>query len=133
MVKPTHNLMAYNSQIAVDAKYKFIIATDVSNKKDYQLLSHMAYQTQKIVSNDSMKVIADEGYYSAKEIDECMNDTIDVINLIGITLFRELIRAIQNNDIEQIREKIALHIAYFYTTWLYFFKMLEFYGMRGEK
>ena len=31
MVKPAHNLMAYNTQIVVDDKYKFIVATDVSS------------------------------------------------------------------------------------------------------
>ncbi len=32
MTKPAHNLMAYNTQIAVDGKYKFIVATDISSK-----------------------------------------------------------------------------------------------------
>ena len=30
MSKPAHNLMAYNSQIAVDNTYKFIVNTDIS-------------------------------------------------------------------------------------------------------
>ena len=33
MSKPAHNLMAYNSQIAVDDTYKFIVATDISTKQ----------------------------------------------------------------------------------------------------
>ena len=32
MRKPAHHLMAYNTQIAVDGKYKFIVATDISTK-----------------------------------------------------------------------------------------------------
>lgn len=30
MRKPAHHLMAYNTQIAVDGKYKFIVASDIS-------------------------------------------------------------------------------------------------------
>jgi len=43
MRKPAHNLMAYNSQIVVDDKYKFIIATDISTKgSDSDQLHKMA-------------------------------------------------------------------------------------------
>ena len=43
MVKPAHNLMAYNVQIAVDNKYKFIVATNVSSiGQDTNQLYNMA-------------------------------------------------------------------------------------------
>ncbi len=288
MVKPAHNLMAYNSQIAVDAKYKFIVATDVSSEgNDNQKLHHMATQTKAITQNDKGVFLADSGYYSAKEIDKCLQDGIEtitpipdkskqqkdrgyftpkefqydkdkdcyicpnnqtltkspssntknnatinyfyragsktcnacalrdkcipkktaykrvtrsqyahtieaytqkmqshkakefikqrgsivehpfgtikrnlewehylvrgktkvegenalimftynfkrLINLIGITLFRELILAIKDNNLEQIREKIALHIACFYAVWFYYLKMIGFYELRIE-
>jgi len=32
MRKPAHHLMAYDTQIAVDGKYKFIVTTDISTK-----------------------------------------------------------------------------------------------------
>jgi transposase len=288
MIKPAHNLMAYNSQIAVDAKHKFIVATDVSSEgNDNQKLHQMAQETKAITHNEKGIFLADSGYYSAKEIDECEANGIETVvaipnktkqqkdrgyftpkefqydkdsdcyicpnnqtltkssstiikengtkyyvyragsktckecplrekcipqktaykrisrsqyantieaytqkmqshkakelikqrgsivehpfgtikrnlgwehylvrgkekvsgenalimftynfkrllNLIGIALFRELIRAIKDNNLEQIRTKIALHIASFYTLWLYYFKMIGFYELRVE-
>jgi len=49
-----------------------------------------------------------------------------LLNLIGITLFKKLCKAIKNNNLTQIREEIALYISlflqnmiYFYTTFFY--------------
>ena len=79
MVKPAHNLMAYNTQIVVDSKWKFIVATDVSSKNnDNSKLHQMALKTKEIVNNDNMTLLADAGYYSAKEIDKCYKDNIDI-------------------------------------------------------
>jgi len=288
MVKPAHNLMAYNSQIAVDSKHKFIIATEVSSDApDNNKLHHMATQTKAITQNNKGVFLGDSGYYSAKEIDKCEADAIEtyvaipnkskrqkdrgyftpdkfeydqesdyyicpnnqklsktptpsvssngtkkyfyragsktckacglkdqcipqktayksvtrleysdtiknytkkmkshkakefirqrgsivehpfgtikrnlgwehylvrgktkvegenalimfaynfkrLLNLIGIVLFRELIQAIKNNDIEAIKAKIAHHIACFYTIWLNYPKIVEFIEMRRE-
>jgi len=289
MVKPAHNLMAYNAQIAVDAKHKFIVATEVSSdNNDNQKLHHMATQTKAITQNDNGAFLGDSGYYSAKEIEKCEADGIEtyvaipnqskpqksrgyftqdefqydkdndyyicpnnqiltkspssttkengtkkyfyragsktckacpirnqcipsktaykrvtklqysetittyikkmqshkakelikqrgsivehpfgtikrnlgwehylvrgkpkvegenalimftynfkrLINLIGIALFRELILAIKDNNLEQIRSKIALHIACFYSIQLYYYKIIGFYGSRINK
>jgi len=53
-----------------------------------------------------------------------------LLNLIGIALFRELIQAIKDNNLEQIRTKIAHHIACFYSLLYYYLKMIGFYEMR---
>jgi len=79
MVKPAHNLMAYNSQIAVDKKYKFIVATDVSSGKDVDQLHNMAIKTKEITGCDNLVIVADTGYYSPKELKKCADDTIEVI------------------------------------------------------
>lgn len=80
MSKPAHNLMAYNSQIAVDGRYKFIVATDVTSKGgDKQELHRMAKQTQEAIENESVTITADKGYYSTVEIKQCLDDTINVI------------------------------------------------------
>ena len=79
MHKPAHHLIAYNSQIAVDGKYKFIVATDISSKGiDHDQLYPMAIQAKEVTSNDQMKVAADAGYYSSKEIKKCSDEGIDV-------------------------------------------------------
>lgn len=80
MSKPAHNLMAYNSQIAVDNKYKFIVATDISTQgHDLDQLHNMATKTKEIVDNPHMIVTADKGYYSTREIKKCIEDDIETI------------------------------------------------------
>lgn len=80
MSKPAHNLMAYNSQIAVDGRYKFIVATDITSEGgDKQELHRMAKQTQEAIDNDAVTITADKGYYSTVEIKQCLDDTINVI------------------------------------------------------
>ena len=80
MVKPAHNLMAYNSQIVVDDTFKFIVATEVSSDgNDYGKLHSMATQTKEITKNDDITIVADTGYYSAKEIEKCQEDGIDAV------------------------------------------------------
>ena len=80
MSKPAHNLMAYNSQIAVDDKYKFIVATDIStNGHDLDQLHNMAKKSKEITNNPNMIVTADKGYYSTKELKKCMEDGIETI------------------------------------------------------
>ncbi len=80
MSKPAHNLMAYNSQIAVDNKYKFIIATDIStNGHDLDQLYNMAIKSKEILDNEDMIITADKGYYSTREIKKCIEDGIETI------------------------------------------------------
>jgi len=83
MKKPAHNLMAYNSQIVVDEKFKFIVATNISSKgNDTQLLHKMAKETKenlKIDKDTTLNIVADTGYYSAKELKKCKEDNINAI------------------------------------------------------
>ena len=80
MSKPAHNLMAYNSQIAVDDRYKFIVATDIStNGHDLDQLHNMAIRSKEITDNPNMIVTADKGYYSSKELKKCIEDKIETI------------------------------------------------------
>ena len=80
MVKPSHNLMAYNVQIAVDSSFKFIVATDVSSVgQDTDQLYNMASKSKEITQNEEMTIVGDSGYYSAKEIDKCNEDGINTV------------------------------------------------------
>ena len=80
MVKPAHNLMAYNSQIVVDEKFKFIVATDVSSdNNDHGKLYEMAQKVKEITNHKKMTILADTGYYSAKEIQKCQKSNINAI------------------------------------------------------
>ncbi len=80
MRKPSHNLMAYNSQIVVDDTYKFIIATDISTKgSDTDQLHKMAIQTKEILDKEELDITADMGYNNAIEIKKCYDDNINPI------------------------------------------------------
>lgn len=80
MVKSAHNLMAYNSQICVDDKFKFIVATDITSQgTDKQELHKMAMQTKEVISNPDLVILADKGYYSAAEIKKCVDDGIKTL------------------------------------------------------
>jgi transposase len=77
MVKPSHNLMAYNSQIVVDGKYKLILATDVSSEgQDYHQLYPMAKEAKAILDQDHLNIVADAGYYGAKQVNDCKKENI---------------------------------------------------------
>ena len=80
MCKPAHNLMAYNSQIAVDDTYKFIIATQISTEGgDKKELYPMTKQIKEIIDNEDLTVTADKGYASSMQIKKCLENTINVI------------------------------------------------------
>jgi hypothetical protein len=69
--------MAYNSQIVVDGKYKFIVATDVSSEgQDYHQLYPMAKQAKAIFGQDHLNIVADAGYYGAKQVNDCKKENI---------------------------------------------------------
>ncbi len=72
--------LGYNSQICVDDKYKFIVATDItSSGSDKQELHKMAVQTKEVIDNPDLIITADKGYYSAVEIKKCFDDNINTI------------------------------------------------------
>ena len=80
MVKPSHNLMAYNTQIAVDNDYKFIVATDVVLEgNDSHQLYNMAVKSKEITNNETTTITADAGYFDAQEIKKCIEDNIDIV------------------------------------------------------
>ena len=73
-------LLGYNSQIAVDDTFKFIVATDIStNGHDLDQLYNMAIKSKEIVDNKNMIVTADKGYYSSVEIKKCIDAGIETV------------------------------------------------------
>jgi len=69
-----------NSQICVDDKFKFIVATDVTSQgTDKQELHHMAMQTKEVITSTDLVILADKGYYSAAEIKKCVDDDIKTL------------------------------------------------------
>ncbi|WP_340083911.1 IS1182 family transposase [Siminovitchia sp. FSL H7-0308] len=68
--------VAYNMQSSVDNKHKLIVTLDVVNDvNDQSQLSPMVSKTNEILSKNTDRVIvADTGYYNAKEIKDCLDD-----------------------------------------------------------
>ena len=86
MIKPAHNLMAYNAQIVVDDTFKFIVATEVSSdNNDYGKLYTMAKEVKEITDAKEITILADTGYYSALEIEKCQKENIDTVVAIPNT------------------------------------------------
>lgn len=73
--------VSYNSQIAVDDTYKFIVATEITpHGNDMKELHKMAIESKKIVGKEvETTVVADTGYFSANELQKCHEDGIETI------------------------------------------------------
>jgi len=72
-------VVAYNVQIAVDAKYKLIAAYEVTNDtNDLRQLTHMATQAKQALQVEELEVVADAGYYDGDEVAACQAQGIEV-------------------------------------------------------
>jgi transposase len=80
MRTPHGHQVAYNAQIAVDAKHKLIVAFDLTNDgNDQQQLHPMAVQGKAAVAADTVTVVADTGYSSGEQGARCEQDGITPI------------------------------------------------------
>ncbi len=69
--------VCYNVQTTVDSRHKLIIDHEVTNKAtDHDQLSQMSKRAKEILGVDELEVLADKGYYDAKEIKECVENGI---------------------------------------------------------
>lgn len=64
--------VCYNAQTAVDDKHKLIVTQEVTNEPtDRMLLSSMAIAAKEELEVETLAVMADTGYSSAKQLEEC--------------------------------------------------------------
>jgi transposase len=69
--------ICHNVQIAVDDKNHLVVAVDVTSQAvDKEQLHNIASQAKDNLRIDEMTVIADKGYYSAKQFEKCAKDNI---------------------------------------------------------
>ena len=74
--------VAYNLQSAVDDKHNLIVDFDLTNTTDISALapmSIMARQALQLEDDKTLTVLADKGYYSAKQIAQCHDHHIDTL------------------------------------------------------
>jgi transposase len=71
--------VAYNCQTAVDEKHHLVVDHEVVNHPtDQNELYGMAKKAKETLGADSLKVVADMGYYHGEEIKKCEEDNITV-------------------------------------------------------
>ena len=70
-------MVGYNLQTAVDVDHHLIVAHEVTNAlSDRRQLARMAQQARTVLQIDSLKVLADRGYYSGQELRSCDDSNI---------------------------------------------------------
>jgi transposase len=80
MRTPHGHAVAYNAQIAVDAKHKLIAAFELTNEgNDYRQLHPMAVQGKDAVGADKVTAVADTGYSNGEHGALCEQDGITAI------------------------------------------------------
>jgi len=79
--------VAYNAQIAVDAKHHLIAAFDLTNEgNDQRLLYPMAEQGKKALEVESLTVVADTGYSNGEHGERCEAAQITAIVPRAVTV-----------------------------------------------
>jgi transposase len=80
MRTPRGHQVAYNAQIAVDAKHDLIAAFDLTNDgNDLQQLHPMAQQGKAAVGADQVTAVADTGYSNGEHGKQCEQDGITAV------------------------------------------------------
>ncbi len=69
--------VSYNTQIAVEAESKLIVAYEVDNKaSDHHQLAAMAHRAREALRARRLTVVADRGYYDGSQVARCMADGV---------------------------------------------------------
>ena len=63
--------VGYNVQASSDAKHKLLVEYDTGDVNDTHALALMAIQTKEILGVEGMKVLADKGYHTGEELEQC--------------------------------------------------------------
>lgn len=64
--------VCYNVQIAVDDLHNLVVDCEVGNNpSDHGQLSKMGKQAKEILEVEQLEVLAEKGYYPAKDLKEC--------------------------------------------------------------
>ncbi len=69
-------VVGYNVQGAVDAKHKLITHFDTGSVNDTNALASVAIETKEILQVEKMDVLADKGYHTGQQIQQCEQNQI---------------------------------------------------------
>ncbi len=79
MMKGNNDRMevAYNTQIAVEATSKLIVAYDLDNHpSDHHQLAAMSQQAQAALDKKALRAVADRGYYDGEQVRRCVEQGV---------------------------------------------------------
>lgn len=68
--------VGYNIQGAVDAKHKLVTHFDTGSVNDTNALASVAIETKEILQVEKMDVLADKGYHTGEQIQQCEKNQI---------------------------------------------------------
>jgi len=68
--------VGYNIQASSDAKHKLLIAYDTGSVNDTHALAPMAMQTKELLQVEHLSVLADKGYHTGEQIEQCQLNNI---------------------------------------------------------
>lgn len=74
--------VGYNLQSVVDDKNNLIVDYEVTNKSDHRALAPMALKAKQALGldpDDSLSVLADKGYHTGEQMQQCHDNNIETI------------------------------------------------------
>jgi transposase len=71
--------VCYNTQAAVDAKYKLVVATHTINKNDRNALTAISAEAKQNLKTEAITVLSDKGYHNGRELAQCKEQNITTI------------------------------------------------------
>ena len=72
-------IVGYNVQAAVDTTHHLIVTHEVTNVgHDRTALAPTALQARAVIGSDTLKVVADRGYFSGKQFKACADEGITI-------------------------------------------------------
>lgn len=96
--------VSYNTQAAVDDKYKLVVATQTINRNDRNALSNISIEAQQNLNKKELTLLADKGYNNAKEIQTCQNQ--------GLTTIVAQQEIVNSNDKGTTKEYLVTNFIY---------------------
>jgi transposase len=68
--------VGYNIQTSSDSKHKLLVEYDTGDVNDTHALAPMALQTKALLGVESMNVLADKGYHTGAQLQQCVENNI---------------------------------------------------------
>ncbi len=71
--------VCYNTQAAVDSKYKLVVATHTINRNDRNALADITIEAKHNLQEERLIAISDKGYHNGRQLQQCKDNNIITI------------------------------------------------------